>query len=523
VTIRDFVSLPGSARPQLAGAEIIGPQPADEPLDVTLVLRRSAELPIDLIYGPDVLSRYQLALHHGADPADLNLVHEVMTNAGLEVHETDVVSRRVRITGRASELAAFFGTELTLVHSASPGAERTQHRVQTGELRIPAALAEIVVAVIGLDNRPQARSHARFLNATESAAAGATAYLPSDLAHVYGFPLNTDGHGTRLAILELGGGFTPADLQTYFARVGVAVPSVQAIGVDGASNAPTGDPGSADGEVSLDIEIAGALAPAAEQLVYFAPNTEQGFLNGLTAALHATPTPTALSLSWGAPEEQWAPQTRQAFDQLLADAAALGVTVCAASGDHGSSDGQNDGDAHVDFLASSPHALGCGGTKLITGSDGTASSETVWNSAQGATGGGVSSTFPVPPYQATAGVPGRATNGASGRGVPDVAANADPETGYLTFVDGEWRTAGGTSAVAPLWAALACRLSQALNKPLGLLQPRLYANAQSGRVQPGFRDITTGNNGAYHATPGWDACTGLGVPDGVALLKALGG
>jgi len=231
----------------------------------------------------------------------------------------------------------------------------------------------------------------------------------------------------------------------------------------------------------------------------------------------------------------------------MADAAALGITVCVASGDNGSGDAVTDGQAHVDFPASSPYALGCGGTKLLAEpSTGTISSEVVWNetaSHEGAGGGGVSDQFPLPSWQANAGVPARAggssggtggssggtggssggTGGSSGRGVPDVAGNADPTTGYQIYSGGKAQVVGGTSAVAPLWAALVSRLAEATGQRLGLLQPALYTGVTPGAPGPGFYDITGGNNGAYAAGPGWDACTGLGSPDGTALLTRLKG
>jgi kumamolisin len=211
------------------------------------------------------------------------------------------------------------------------------------------------------------------------------------------------------------------------------------------------------------------------------------------------------------------------MDQVFADAGALGITVTAAAGDNGSPDGQTDGKQHVDFPASSPHVLACGGTTLHATGSTVISSETVWNDGSngGATGGGVSDTFPIPSWQAKAGVPNR-SGGGTGRGVPDVAGDADPQTGYKIRVDGNDMVIGGTSAVAPLWAALACRLSQAVgNKPLGLMQAALYKAATAGKATAGFRDITSGDNGAYKAVPGWDACTGLGTPLGTALVEVF--
>ncbi|HEY3717627.1 MAG TPA: S53 family peptidase, partial [Jatrophihabitantaceae bacterium] len=392
------------------------------------------------------------------------------------------------------------------------------HRHRTGALSVPASLAGVVVAVLGLDDRPQTRAHHR----KPHAAATAVSYTPLELGSVYRFPEGTTGAGQTLAILELGGGFGPDDLDTYFSGLGITGPTVTAVSVDGAENQPGADPQGADGEVLLDIEVAGALAPGAAVLVYFAPNTDKGFLDGVSQACQATPTPTALSISWGQSEDDWTDQARSAMDNAMADAATLGVTVTAASGDDGSSDRASSG-VHCDFPASSPHVLGCGGTTLSADpATGTVTSETVWNGGTtgGATGGGVSDVYPVPSWQANAGVPAR-SGGGTGRGVPDIAADADPSTGYQVYVDGQSQVYGGTSAVAPLWAGLAARLAQSLGRPLGLLQPALYAAAQAGKPAPGLRDITEGNNGAYTAGPGWDACTGLGVPDGTALLDIL--
>jgi kumamolisin len=230
-----------------------------------------------------------------------------------------------------------------------------------------------------------------------------------------------------------------------------------------------------------------------------------------------------VSISWGQSEDSWTGQARAALDQAFADAAALGVTVTAAAGDNGSGDRVSDGKAHADFPASSPHALACGGTSLQLDASGAIVAETVWNDGSGATGGGVSDVFALPSWQATAGVPGIAGTQKTGRGVPDVAGNADPQTGYRVRVDGQNAVMGGTSAVAPLWAALICRIAQATGQSFGLMQRLLYEGVTAGVAAPGFRCIDTGNNGAYQACLGWSACTGLGVPDGPALLARLTG
>ena len=256
-------------------------------------------------------------------------------------------------------------------------------------------------------------------------------------------------------------------------------------------------------------------------MVYFAPNTDQGFLNAITTAIHDVHyQPSIVSISWGGSEKSWTQQALQAYNGAFKAGATLGVTVCAASGDGGSSDGETDGLAHVDFPASSPYALACGGTRLY--SKGTViTSEVVWNDGPqgGASGGGVSDSFPLPAWQAASNVPPSVNRGKHvGRGVPDVSGDADPVTGYLIQVDGKQGAIGGTSAVAPLWSGLIALINQRLGKPAGYLNLLLYSKLAAAG---GTRDITVGNNGAYTAGRGWDACTGLGSPDGSRLLTAL--
>jgi len=271
--------------------------------------------------------------------------------------------------------------------------------------------------------------------------------------------------------------------------------------------------------VLLDIEVAGAVAPGAKIAVYFAPNTDQGFLDALTTAIHDTTNkPSVISISWGGPESSWTAQAMTAFDSAAQDAAALGITICAATGDNGSADGLTDGKNHADFPASSPHILACGGTSLQS-ANGAITSETVWNDGAqgGATGGGFSTQFPLPAWQASANV--KPPSG-GGRGLPDVSGDADPKTGYKVLVDGQSLVIGGTSAVAPLWSGLIALLNQKLGKPLGFIQPALYGLTPAAQA---FHDITTGSNGAFNAAPGWDPCTGLGSPEGANLLQALSG
>jgi kumamolisin len=541
--VPNLVPLPGSERAELRGAA-----PEAAPLDksaeitVTVLLRRRADLPRELVEGPQTITSGELGARYGAAPDDAALVAETLAAHGLTVTETHLESRRLKVRGTIAQLEAAFGTSLATVSSPHPdGSGAVWHRYRTGGLSVPARLDGIVTAVVGLDDRPQARPLFRRPADSGSAAPAPGGSLTApQVAGFYRFPANTDGTGQIIAIIELGGGYQQADLSTYFSGLGLSVPPVTAVGVDGGSNSP-GQP--ADGEVELDIEVVGGVAPGAVQFVYFANNTDQGFIDAISQAVHATPAPIVVSISWGQSEDQWSAQSRTAMDQAFQDAAALGVTVTVAAGDNGSSDDPSEQtQVHCDFPASSPHALACGGTKLAGNTATFAiASEVVWNelpTKEGAGGGGVSDVWPLPSYQANAGVPASASTGTIGtgtagtstvgssagrRGVPDVAGNADPLSGYLVVVDGHQEPIGGTSAVAPLWAGLIARLAQSTGKRFGLIQPLLYAGVSVGVAQPGFNDIIDGSNGSYKAGPGWDACTGLGSPDGSALLTLLSG
>ena len=295
-----------------------------------------------------------------------------------------------------------------------------------------------------------------------------------------------------------------SDLDSYFKSLGLSVKPVNFHSVSGAQNEP-GDPNGADGEVMLDLCVIGGMAPGVQLHCYMAPNTDAGFLAAINQAI--VDKVDTISISWGAPEDDWTAATISAFNTAFAAAVAAGITVTCAAGDSGSSDGEAGN--HVDFPSSSPYVLACGGTAINSTSPVV---ETVWNdgSQGGATGGGVSTLFALPTWQSKANVPG-----GKFRGVPDVAGNADPNTGWIVIVDGQQMVIGGTSAVAPMWAALAVCLSQALGKNVGFLNPSLYSLA-------GWqRDITSGNNGVYTARSGYDCCTGMGVPIGSKLLAAL--
>ncbi len=462
------------------------------------------------------LSRDAFAAAHGADPADFAAVRRFAAAHGLAAVQEDAARRTMVLAGTVQQFSDAFSVKLRQLTDA-----RGTYRARSGTIQIPAELNGVIEAVLGLDSRPQARPHFRTRPAGNGgrsrAVTTAGSFTPTQIASLYGFPAGT-GDGQCIAIIELGGGFRAADLQAYFSGLAVGSPRVTAVSVDHAQNTPTGQVDGPDGEVMLDIEVAGAIAPAASIAVYFAPNTDAGFLDAVTTAIHdTTNAPSVISISWGGPESTWTAQAMTAMDDAFQAAASMGITVCVASGDNGASDGVADHRDHVDFPASSPHALACGGTSLRATSS-IITEEVVWNdvaSGGGASGGGVSSFFPIPQWQQ-----GRQATPSQGspqiltkRGVPDVAGDADPETGYSVRVDGTNTVFGGTSAVAPLWAGLIARLNQLTGTPAGYVNPVLYGRPQA------LRDIVEGDNGDFKAVAGWDACTGLGSPNGPALMQ----
>jgi kumamolisin len=488
------------------GMKFLGPHQDSTPLEITLVLRRRQGGAPSAASWPRAprWQRGEFGRHCGAEPADLASLRRFALTHGLTELGADEQRRVLHLRGAPRALERAFGVTLGS-YQLSDG-----RGPFVGSAQAPALPPE-AIAVLGLDRRPVASVRSR-----KPRAAPSVTYTPLELGRLYNFPPSTDGSGQTVAVIELGGGFTASDLTQYFNGLGITrPPTVTAVSVAGGANQPGGD---ADGEVMLDIEVIGALAPGAKIVVYFAPNTDQGFYEAISQAAHdAANKPSVISISWGGPEDGWNSPSRDAMQTALEDSAALGVTVTAAAGDSGSSDGETDGQPHVDFPASSPYTLACGGTKL-TARGGSIVSEVVWNETsvnEGATGGGVSQVFALPSWQQGIAVP-KAPNGIAGRGVPDVAGNADPLTGYQVRIDGKADVIGGTSAVAPLWAALIARCNQKLGRPLGDVHAALY-----GIGARAFRDITEGNNGAYQAAVGWDPCTGLGSPDGQALLAAL--
>lgn len=505
------IPLKGTELASLPGARAIGPTDPHQLIEISFVLKHRQSLP-KFEDEAKILTHTDFATKYGADPAHLAKVVQFARDHNLQVLERgdEILRRTITLAGTAAAMEKAFAVDLTEFEY-----DNGSYRGYTGAIQIPEDHAGFVSGVFGLDNRPVVSPHIRYRGVSRpfGARASTTSYTPPQVAKLYDFPQDATGAGQTIGLIEFGGGYRPADIREYFQRLGHQPPAVKCVSVNHACNRPT-TPHSADSIVMLDIEMAGAVAPGVGIAVYFGPNTARGIQDAMSTAIHdQLNKPRVLSIGWGSPEINWSHQSMENFDQLAQEAGLLGITVCVASGQTISADGPTDAANYVDFPASCPHVLAAGGTRLMA-ANGAIDSETVWNGGvhAGATGGGFSKAFARPAWQA-------AVVAQSGRGVPDVAGNADPETGIEILVDGQREVVGGTAAAAPLWAGLVVLLNQKLNRRLGFINPALYNIDQSS----GFRDINLGNNGLYSATFGWDPVTGHGTPMGAQLLQALQG
>jgi kumamolisin len=349
------------------------------------------------------------------------------------------------------------------------------------------------------------RSRVKRIDRLRPEAAAATPWMVPNLCKAYNWPSGLAGGGV-IAIVELGGGWVMSDMTAFFQSVNQPVPSITDVSVDGTVNTPnqSGSAGEADYEVALDIQVAGAsyyaaTGKAATIRMYWSQDIASA------VAKAASDGCDVCTISWGADEAEWGTAGAEQMESAAQSATAGGMTVFAASGDNDSGDGGST-PANVDCPSSCPHIVGCGGTYKTT------TEETVWNDNPGqtdgeGTGGGYSTIFPAQSFQI--GAPPAPANSqyGTGRMVPDVAGDADPNTGYNIFVHGSSTVVGGTSAVAPLYAGLFA----AFGTKLGFLTPTLWKN------QKAFNDITVGGNGYYNAAAGPDACSGIGSPIGASI------
>jgi kumamolisin len=519
------VRLRGSFRRRPA-VRWLGDAPPQELIQISVVVRvpdddlvsqvaRMGQLPPR---ARSPVNRHQFRTQFAARPEDLEKVRLFARNHGLRVLHVYPDRRVVELSGTVRAMTAAFGVQLGC-YKAADGI----FRGRAGWIHVPSWLADSLEGVFGLDTRLQAVPHVRIGRSRprgRSLSAPAGSITAVDVAKLYNFPTAGRGSGQCIGLIEFGGGYRLAEVKEYFSHLGIRpTPRIVEVSVDGATNTPRGNVARQDCQVAVDIEVAGAVAPEATLVVYFAPNTSRGVVDAVKTAVHdTTHRPSVVSIGWGRAETAWTAQACAAIDSTLREAAALGIPVVVASGSNGSAAATRRDLAVVDFPASSPYALACGGT-VANLHAGTAPEEVVWNGQDGASGGGVSQVFPVPPYQSRIGPTSVNAGQGAGRGVPDVSGHADPTTGYWSLVDGQSVVVGGTGAVAPLYAGLAALLQEQLRAGLAPIHPVLYRRSGSRAV----RDVVRGDNGAYVASPGWDPCTGLGSVDGVALLAALSG
>ncbi|HEY2661597.1 MAG TPA: S53 family serine peptidase [Caulobacteraceae bacterium] len=533
-----MVALANSAHPIPPGSKAIRKTNPNQWIELTLGVRRRAVLP-DLSALDQTLpgqrtymTRAELSTRHGSDPTAVKAITDWATEHELVVTRDEPISARMSVGGTVANLSGAFGVDLFDYEQEELGA----FHGRTGPVHVPADLSADITGVFGFTNhRILRRTRKAMVAGPDMATKARPWFLPPELAKIYDFP-TANASGQAIGLLEFGGGVETADVTAYFTKLGLPIPAVQVVAVDGVSTDPAADPDST-GEVMLDVDVAGALSAGAKIVVYFSTFDEKGMVDVLSTVLaDSANDPSVLSISWGWPENQpfnssvtWSPAAIERINGSFLAAAHLGISVCVSTGDDGSEAQIKDGRAHVNFPATSPYVLAVGGTTLHakTSAKGTQHiTETVWNNGPGSgTGGGVSDYTAAPSWQTGVVPPSINPGHFAGRAIPDVAADADPNTGYLTMADGKLGIVGGTSASAPLWASLIVRLNAELGSRVGNFNSLLYTKIGPARV---LRDITVGDNdtdgllsGSYKAKPGWDACTGWGVPDGNKILAAF--
>jgi kumamolisin len=516
------VLLIGSYRPEPEGATRVGDVDPDQSIVIDVHLKRRSPDKFQPGSAGDLerlsrpITRRALAAQrrrtHGRAAARINKLAKAN---GVVVRSIDLAERVVVLEAPAQRMTEIFGARLGIYDDGI-----IRFRARVGQLMIPKEIAPWTRAILGFDQRPVAARPVNRIRALAGAASGSGLW-PTEIAALYGIPLDHDVSSVCVGIIALGGGYLPSDLAQAMTKMGRAAPVVVDCPVAGNGNNFGGGTMS-DQEIALDLQILAGLLPRARIAVYFADNTTQSLVGAVNQAIFDDANrPQVVSVSWGSAEKFWTDSSRDAMQAVLADAKRLQVSVLFAAGDELATGGLTDGKAHVWFPASSPYVLGCGGTLLTLDAGGTGvSAETVWNDGSTGTGGGISDAFPVPAYQSGLALPPSVNDGAMRRGVPDVAGAAAGSPGYRIVFNGAETIKDGTSAVAPLWAALIAIANAQRRAPLGFVNSRLYANASL------FREITRGDNRVggkgYDAVAGWNACAGLGVPRGADIIAALG-
>jgi kumamolisin len=551
---KGYRQLDKSERHPVKDSKLVGPADEKEIVRITIIIRRRPdgesmpEHDFFLKTPPSQRRRMSdddFATKYGASGEDLGKVTAFARENGLNVIETNPTRRTVVASGTVAQMNKAFGVELNryehdVIRHRGEEAKKESYRGRDGFIHIPENLHGIITGVFGLDNR----------NITKRNSAdppNTTPLITQSITKLYNFPA-VSAVGQTIGIVSPGGGYQISDIMATFSGV---PPTISDVSVDGTTNS-----GSADFETTQDICIASLAAPGAAIAVYFQDGSEKGWVDMLNLIAHPgsnNPRCSVISSSFyicdgddlnTISNEGISTAFIDAVSSAFHDAAVQGVTVCIASGDTGSSSkvGGNpsswgfsfkaDGKAHVQYPASDPWVLAVGGT-TIGNVQGTTFDEYVWNdpppsdpSNWGTTGGGISDHFELPSYQNNAGVPKSVNDGHIGRGIPDVAANASLHSGYSgIIINGAPFIGNGTSASSPLWAGLIAIINAALGENIGFVNPVIYAlgSGPFRNILPGNGPKDNSNSGitGYPASPGWDACTGWGSPNGTELLNAL--
>ena len=472
------------------------------------------------------LTAAQYAQNFGRTPAEVQSIESFLRGQGIQV--TSVAPNNLLIDATASVSAAerAFGVQI-----ANYTLQGRAVYAPANDPSLPASISGMVRAIVGLNNVGVQHSHvinggpvARAKQHPNGGSGPGNYYGPSDLRNAYDMNslVNSDsGTGSKIAIFELAG-YTLSDITTYRSFFGLPALTVNNILVDGATNVD----GPGAGEVTLDMEVASAITPNATQEIYIGPNSGSGPDDTYTK-IATDDLAKVVSTSWGLCEAFQGNAELAAEDGIFQQYAAQGQALFDAAGDTGAYDCRDGVTVSVESPSSDPNVVSVGGTNLQTGTNATYTSESVWNDASGAGGGGQSSYFPMPTYQRGPNVIEDQTfnNNSTNREVPDVTADADPNTGYDVYCSSTadcpggpgWFAFGGTSAAAPLWASIAVDTNQylaGLSKPtLGSASAEIYEIFNHQQPYAAYHDITSGNNLIYNAETGYDMASGVGSPD----------
>jgi kumamolisin len=538
----DRASLLDSNRPAPLNAEAQGPTDLNQQMNVQILLKSQAsDFKVDRMVNriasgsrAPLTDAEMVDKGFGVDPQAFAQLQKFATDNGLTIADKNLVSGRVELSGTVGNMQNAFGVKL----SDFKATDGSMFRGREGMISVPSELAPHLEGVYGLDTRPQMRTMYVRLPETPGglahpdsiAAAGPNAgpmrsgtFTPEQAFQAYGVPASLDGAGQNTAFISLGGTM-PAGWEAAMKAKGIDPSTFRVINTTGSDLTP--DPQGANGENALDAFIHKQGLPKANVSMVSGENSDAGFIKAIDRAtfpqqgdLPNGGQNSSVSISWGQNEEGWTAQGYKGMGKAFKNAAMKGVTVTAASGDDGAVDRAPSGKFNTDYPSSDTTITGVGGTLLKAKPDGSYGGEVAWGppaSRNGAGGGGFSHQFPVPDYQK-----GMAFNGNPfpGRGVPDIALNAAPESGWQVYTDDGVVPIGGTSAAAPAAAVEAAKIGQALGKPVGFWNPTLY---RLGASNPGvFNDVVTGTNDGFSATKGWDPATGWGSINFPNLLSAL--